>query len=1785
MNYKNIKLNWSRLLRRGTALALAFAMVLPTVAYGASAPLSAPAQVKVDSEFPNIEIQTNFVRSEYGTLEGTMELTLRVGPSGMTTVADPNNPDETVEEAIPVAFRTLSVNLQYDASLYTPISWSWIGGADTATDLELDADKAYTVDIPAKKNDLLPATGAIAKCGMTTSADGTKSGEGLVYFKAEAYNSDIILNEMTTLAAIRFKINEPLASKISILPDGRHGYTVYIDQGENVDPMVVTNIDELHAALGRDLTTDPASVGFASEEDIHGTRPPVDMALHYTGAKGQQMYYVPGCLVTDAAGALPSTVENVTVTIDGQDVTLAAPRTINGKVLAVDKNGATPTDKYSYLSNHFDDRPATVDGEEAHRHITWPVVSDVSFAYVPVDLSKYTTVVYVDWDNTLLGTQILPKRADVREMVNTYVAEHFVTEELRAPGAAGSGAGSVDSLTRADSYRGKYPTTPQALGPNGNIIDDGTVKPDGENYPLTNKLDYVFFKRPMECTESDSGTMVWSQKADESGNAIWDAEYPYAYGWAKCTVDNYADTWTTLGMGELSDYNGSNGGGYQQLASGEKASFTYDLAGFEFEMMDLEAGFKSTDNTVFLKAVYEPGEELQTTDNPYRMISEPYYNKLNKVSSADGGAWSVDVTFERSSEKNLDDPDDTRVRGVARLREPVVRQDTTADLLWETFTKDGEVKVDHDLPNANLESTYKNKDKSMFAKIDVSNTEEIPFSLTLTGRQNRADYYLKDAFGYNFVAGGDRIEGDANRSGTAATMDNYNYLVDGENESGPVYAAVPYAAREGSRGFVLEGTLNQLLELSTKVYNGELAAAEFITYLDVGVFNDINIKGADGSDPDPFTNLADLQQAIQDVGKDIVIGHQGDPDFWDNVHDCAQLSYHQLQLYIMGRGLLSRAAADAVIISHCHLHTNCVASVSNKPTNWGELIDAARNNPDHITELTGTEAENLTHLRRDGNGTAYGADVTAFKNDVVAAVAALDAANGAVTHSWDAVQAQILGETAADAREKYWWYDGSTSVPMNSWTDMMTAAKDSITPVALPDGSSDTRDAKLNRLEPTWAANDSAETTDRGWVRITENLAQTVNGEEGQKFATFADFKTALKGALTGLPQGTAATWYEIQYYILHHSDPAGDPNASTEYGTYWWHNGRVQIKSFAELMQAVSMAYQGDPTAMSDFSLDDLYNENYAEFHFRKTFDGTKYSDIEDFKRDMLAYYGAENGTASWVRAQYYIIHRSLGSNTVINREGAYFWWQGNGEPEAVDFALTQDDPAARADALAVALMDAAFRATYNGNTKAWDNLDADFASVLEQGRLVSADPGGAEHYPADFTMFGSGDGAGLKSQIVRLMQTISGSMYPPAATATWHEIQYFILTGTYETDANIQGDANINYWWKTLDEKPVDKPKPWEDFATLTGLIAAVADGSDPDALTNLQAWLTEERALNMGLAQDEFGTPADQGLLDEITWDAMDYDAAGCNDSGAFTITWSQVQNLFINYFYMTGDWTLDDVDTSDMNIADFGIEDPSAGWPSGASLLSMMPNRLMMTAVPTEPVTSTVVGEDGTVTTTESMTMVDEETGHIITTTVTTVVTPQEGGTLVVETTTVNTLDPVTGETSVEILDTQVVFVANEETESPEPAETEEPTESPEPSESPEPEETDLPDPEPPLDPEPTVSPEPTESPEPSETPEPEHREEPDDGEKPSPTPPAEPTQNPEEPEEPDPEPTDPPNVVTTNAALQRRLYRISTRKLKAPPSLRSPNIRQLTTRFVIDRLCVREFILTYGRTPK
>lgn len=1747
-------------LRRTVAGALTGAMLLPTVpTFAAGGQLGMQLHPIQDETYrPDIEIESNFVRDDFGFLTGYMELGLRV-KTGTET------------------FRYLAVTLEYDTQLYTPVDWS-----AEAEEIVIKNDLAgttsypydyYTEQLPAQKderiNDIAARTGipdtpaddveidAATKAQL--SAEVKDGDRALLSFWAgaadnitdnEDNNADgVVYPNMTTIAVVRFKVNEDEMENFSIKKNkAGDGYDVYYNKN------LVTNVVELQAEMNTFAGTTPAkwgeSVSFATDENIFITEPDTELALEYRAGSvrldpatgnadkvngnlyNRRYYYLPGYDAT----------KNVSTTLNLEDktYTISKPNYLNVMEPAVKLPSAVgDADRFSYLTNLIVNKTGSADPADDHEYVTFPVVSKRSFMADADILDTLTTIVYVDWDNTLLGTQIVPKQTDVRTLVSDHVAENFIYHDkddttysaldLNNPLALvlptdtddSKAVAAIQSLERKDSYRGKYPYDgPQPDGTTTNTVTDG------EDYPLTNKLDYVFCKRPMisqaelnkpnpkdaalyplgvndpayiaaltqwesDC-KANNWDNIWVQKTEETtpgdpttAAPVYDVERPFAYGWAKCTPDNFEDVWTTLASnGELVDY---------AVDASGISSVTYE--GTEkFLFADLEKGFAKDEGTVFLKAIYEPGTDLMISTARYRMIKEPYYNKRNPAAAARGGAYSVDFTFERAN--NTEGGDDF-VRGVPRIRMPAVRQEVTTDTLWETYTKDGEVKVDHDLPNPTLQDA-KDATKSAYIRVAVDNGETIDVSMTLSGRQNKVNYYLRDEYNSNFVAGSARtlsnIDIMEDTSGTNPTFstawvaDNFNYYVADQSYENDLWYDAPYADREGSYGFVLFGTLNVVMEKAT-LHNHDTSESTYSQFVTAVVLNDANIRVKNGDPVDSRNFLSEkISQVILDAAWQAENAHNsGNNDWWNLEKDCAELTYHQLQNYIItytagtphGSGVLLPDATEGnpiAALTWCHLHKACADANSGKPKDWPGLLNAAKNSPDDIDKMTLTEIEAIAHLRSNGNGDAF-SSVTAFKNAIVKAVKD----DGCTT--WDEIQDNIVrgpGQTDAvqHSKDTYWWFDGKT-VSLNSFADLkatgLVALGKDVNAKAPGETAPVARNSKINRMESIYNLNktsvgDSGDIT-AAWRKATENLCDTIDGKEGQVFTTFQDFRDRFTAALDAYITDTTGNqtndpdWYQVQYAILNSnatSGKEGTGSASPDYAGYWWHNGATKVQDLATLLKA-ARDYVGGNTASWDNFTDpaDLYDaankgsDATPGLGFRSGFNGAKYTaaDFDDFKAKVLAFVqdpivaGNDPSATSddWDALQFYIIEGSYPATATQRKlRAAYFWWKNGGETATVDFSSWQSKskPEERADALAKAAADAAFRNTYNGNTIAWhaDSDEAALVAALKSGRLVKTVGTDASKYPDNFTFYEEADLDDLKTKAKELLEAKSGATTAtfPAPTFTWEELQYYILTGNTTEDP----DVTATYWWKSEDEKPQEKKKPEEDFQEVVKLIAAVAEaikaGDDPSAAeTALRAYLTEDVAQNMGLSDSMGMGLVQQAELDAIVWTgdplndgALVFGFSDDLDDGGlcwgpdgdqdFTFTWYQLQDIILN-----GGMYLDSADVAESMITggDFGFEVTVPDWvatdgtvtvPATYSLFAMRRQ-----VAPIKPSVETTLSPDGRTETTKTTTQVwNVETQSYDTRIVTVSRTKVETGetTLVIVTTTTvtTTIDPVTGE---------------------------------------------------------------------------------------------------------------------------------------------------------------------------
>lgn len=1162
-----------------------------------------------------------------------------------------------------------------------------------------------------------------------------------------------------------------------------------------------------------------------------------------------------------------------------------------------------------------------------------------------------TTILFYDWDDTLIGSLVVDK-GDVRAEVEEYIEENLVHPDLRpgtlldkmggkvdysTPPAPGSDAQAyrelITSTERKDTYRGKYAYTVggnDTVGAEGDTTNQGRA--DGADYPLTNKLDYVFTKRVntelrQEVTDADgSYTARYVLPHDPTdANMVDAALYPYTYGWAvvedtstknqmnwKVMYDatRLEDTWTTVGVGELSEVDPdyyANGGAAKTMPAAtasdkyvapafladEDENWTDNTAGLsgqagytdkyayqlnsngpegylrfaDFSDIDTELALYKKKNggnkdTLIVKAVYEPGKAL-LEGYSYRLLEAPYYNKLNSYSSTKGAAYSVDLIMERA--------DDSlgSVRGVSRVRVPTIRQDTTADNKW----LDDDRIPDHDADNANMD-IVKDKSQTAYVQAQMEDGDIVTTTLSLSARHNKVDFFLIEGYNRNFVAGAQRSISNFGRSISFQIIDNYNYYSSKDSNTSDNYLDIQsFTDKDGSHGFVLYGTLNNMLEQATLYNRGKVNSDEIKLYIDRLNLQDCNLRSnATGSQPTAGTETG-MRQKICTAALECEQNHRGDPNYWNNEKDCAQLTYHQVQQYILGQGLLDPQTAEDAShkLAWCHLHADCAATVSNKPKNWSELIEKAKAGADKdIKDLLLDELQAMTRLRTDLNGSPF-TDRDYMADYIVAAVQ-----NGC--ESWNDIQYYILhakkpttDEEKKEAGQRYWWYDNATSNPapadLPALITVLKASKDPpLNPP--PDGDTTPRTSKLYSIAPIVAENaaEKGESITAQWRRLTHNLVASAD-ENGApiRFKTYDEFVEALSAAVEKAPSATGAdktSWTTLQKLIL---EAAADPNPPTT-TDYYWYDGARRITSLAEMIAAAQEYHSGDAslwntltqtmfTGFADPTKDSFWYFADA-FKMTRFLDFTDSADYEAFKTTFLAWVGtpgADLGSdkdITWNELQYMMIHSNaldiMGARSEAG--SGFYWWKG-GVTTAPSYDLSTWQNVTKNAA------QAAFASKVNGNPNAWDSLTDEAIAALNLKDLSSVTPGdwGYDSFQGDTKPNGNNTldadhntrdalPNATKAQFIAAMenmvqnylneQVTAGNGHGhelPRAVGTY-EMQYALInSGAYKADGDMPavtvgtGSFKNGYWWLSTAEAPnkwvpakpeVVIPQAWTDF-----------------------------------------------------------------------------------------------------------------------------------------------------------------------------------------------------------------------------------------------------------------------------------------------------------------------------------------------------------------------------------
>lgn len=1314
-----------------------------------------------------------------------------------------------------------------------------------------------------------------------------------------------------------------------------------------------------------------------------------------------------------------------TVNIEGETspVTVKLPRTAGKAVLAKDES---QTEKYSYFHNLLKVESKTLNFNYVNQ-----------LTYRKPAGSTGVMVLYYDWDDKLIGTQVVSPKGDVRAQVNEYVEKNFIHPDLRTGSYIDAAGGDValllgnsdyvnlvDSLARDETYRGKYAYTVGEDTNTAKMFGPDSAQP-GSEYPLTNKLDYVFYRRVNRISEqtytlngktvTDRYVTVSSVADAANGDA---ALYPYVNGWAvvEDTSDRNRlawqvrrdalkteDTWTTFGVGELTGlkpgYNAAASGAqaipgaadapagatgfderlvepaflaelreddpslptpvnyeYKTSTNGDNGYLRFaDFSDIGAEMAKYQTEDGKMKDTLIVKAVYEPGESL--ISGSYRMIQEPYYNKMNRFAASGGGAYSAKITLERS------DKNSGEIRGVTRVRMPAVRQDTTADQKW---IQDNALGVNHDLNNATVK-VAKALSETTFTKVDVDNGEEIQFTLSLSARQNKVNYFIIETYGSNFVAGGQRSATNFDNEGTTAfAVDNYNYFVDGDSNTGDLFFDVTnYGDRDGSHGFVLYGTLNNLMQQATAFNRGNIDNQTKNQYLTYSNMQDINLRiDGNGTLVDDLSQ-DQMRQKILDAAKECERDHYGDPDFWNNDLNCAELNYHQLQHYIVGRGLMDRDTADALAIDWCHLHAKCAEAMSNKPKNWLEIMEAAsQRDADRLKQLSLDELKTMTHLR----ATASGGD---FTNRDVMVARLIAAVNGdAGLTDWVDVQKALL--SGSGSVDTYWWYDGAASNPApGNWAALLERTVPAVTAQTYPDGAARTTKAKLESVRSLFNANAAAgdNKATRQWINLTDNLVirhreeqveVEVNGETMQEWHYTYSPPTDFEDFIAKLIETVAAAqtmgmtdpgWEAVQYHLLFPDktldfinepwtadkitlldtsawNPDADPPPMQWPEGYWWKGGNVPltVDSTYTLLEAMKLLNGDDEDeqkrAKEALSKVDLARLEGQGFWLRKsktgetwlerdedgTVTGPDAATQETLLKALLADIQAAQkaGAYNWNTLQYYLIHKDdpdvdlttlLADRMAINNEAAYYWWAKGGTGTAIDFSTVDT-----LEKAFVPLFQASIRAGEFGDPAAAGSVTEQLAdgSFYKLTHLTQT-WAGTEETLAELDWFTNTDTLLTKMngflKAIQAQQSITDP-YTMPTIVDWYTAQHWLLTGTYITyGSDDYTKAVKDYWWYDQEKKPEEKP-PAPD-PTLAVLVKAELYANGTEKAVNVVA--DEWTAMNI-IVPNKDGTKGTKvtSLLQGKTNMKKLVDEAKKSpeyfSGGKLNITWAQIQYYF-------------------------------------------------------------------------------------------------------------------------------------------------------------------------------------------------------------------------------------------------------------------------------------------------
>ena len=867
-------------------------------------------------------------------------------------------------------------------------------------------------------------------------------------------------------------------------------------------------------------------------------------------------------------------------------------------------------------------------------------------------------ILFYDWDDTLIGALVVDPEGDARPLVNEYVEKTFIHPRLRT-GEIVAGAkdladlqtkpeyadyqNRVNSLAREHTYRGDYAYTVGHDNDDAMKFGPDSAEP-GEDYPLTDKLDYAFYRRvttQKEVTDPGTGltTRYYTVDPVETGPAPVDPEeeydgylYPYVYGWAivedesqDLTKKNWIlhkdsikteDVWTTFGVGELGDLDPAAAA--TQTIPGTAEPYTYAVtekdAAWYLRFADfsaMEKMLRPGQDVLIVKAVYEPGESLLPGTHYSAIEDSLHVERYSYAASTGAAVYSFQYQYRRASQEI-----GGVWRGVGRTREPAIQTGYTYDVnAFDSENKDLDPTID---TNAFFLKTLSNND-------DILNID-----MTTGGVLWKIDYLLVDIYGANIASGAQRSAG-----GELDLKNNFLYGEDTE-----------YPDRQGTDGFVMQATLNTLLAEATKEAKGETGNLE--THMMPETITDLNIRANANGDAFDWTNYDVCATYLQDLVTRLYRdGVSIDPKTGD-----VKLGWHQLQRHILlcmqaggGDGIYSGGSlmseAQCAGFPWCRLD-DCAKDITVDIFDLGDIfvaMDKAKDETgdkhpakDALDKLL-TETPSLldgyyqSTFRKDEDGRKFQnrqemLDALEKVYDILAAAGLDQDAMKQITA--EQVQELLITGTWPTTGKTYWWQNGGKR-PVTGWKDfieggMLVVSGD--VPDALDAMTEENLPNALTELIH-YAAPVGNETPQNVW------WFRKVESEEESEtfFESIEEFKTAWLKALTTLSahydlsdpekvmdNWAAIPWAEIQYVLIEGSyKPEAEVLKATN---YWWRNGGQPRLTYVRLMDAASAWKASGFTDSS--ALDKLLAKGITpvnnELYLRRTAAGTAFKDKKDF-------------------------------------------------------------------------------------------------------------------------------------------------------------------------------------------------------------------------------------------------------------------------------------------------------------------------------------------------------------------------------------------------------------------------------------------------------------------------------------------------------------------------------------------------------------------------------------------